>query len=585
MIDWQTDDEQAWAAWEAPAAPPATMAVPPLRLLFRWLRRWGWLLAVTAVLFTVTGGAVYARMQQRLDDTVVAMEADVRRSHALAWQALTAGDADLLNLFLEGGDRRFQAAQRIFLQQQLTFDRAPLHLWLDAAAVPDAPPADTSIQFSPDLRQAAVQQTMPYVTVDANGRSHPLRLRVTHVYRQVDGVWLLRRPQGRAADAFWGAMRVRRGERLALVYPARDRLTAAPLAEELDRLLQRLCALPEVACADGMQLRVQLSTDPDSVALLLQDVRALRLAPRVDVDGRPTFDLTLPTITWIGAPLDNVGYETLVRAYGGWIVTALLNNLDAPLSHAAAMTLLEQLTLAPPPPVGYTPAALAAPPPRPLPAASLTLLCRDVAAPAQVWRYTPRTNAWTPVSDTAVAQQAIFAARAAVNDVQPPPNVDATALRDLIPAAERPSGLRPLAAIPLPESGAELMLAADDPDGQAAYLFRREADGVLAYRARLPLRSDGALTQAALDGNGRFLTLIMVRDGRSTLLLHDLETGENQMPRLSGLHNGRFGWSPDGHWFFTVADRAITLLAPAESYRTLIYHNQGGCTEAVWTIE
>lgn len=561
MIDWRFD-EHGEEAWEEPQRP-----LPPQPN--RITRRRVLLLLLLLLLLSSVGAVLARQVDQQVLANIRAVQAEVQRTHELAWPAAVRQDWDLYRLFLAAGDRRWRAVQQRLADDDLTVHRAPLGLWLDEAAA--AVPISPTITLSDDFEQAIVHAERPFLTTQPDGSVQSVTLRLATFYAHERDQWAVAAPEH--FDYFWGRTLVNdAGAQLALIYPNRDKVVARRLLADLDRLLRQACAAGLPACPADLQVRLVLSPDSTSLLQLGENVRALSMR-RVDGTG-VVYQLVLPTPTLVGVPQDEAGYDALRRGYAAWLLTALAYALpDTPPLLDEVSDVLAQIDLQLPPVSAYRPPVLMAEPD--LPAAGvIRAQCREGERPLQVWHYTPATGAW----QTADEQLAFPRAPTVQAETVTLPPMET--LRSAVPAAERPQTLAVQQGVRQDET--TWLVLAVGAEGRETFLFTvDESTGAVGFQTRLANRAVRWLP-AMVTGNGRFLTLVQYTFDRSFVTIYDFITGRPQTTTFAGMPHGRFDWSPDEQWLVMVQDRALTLIAPAHEFERVVPLPAAGCETAVW---
>lgn len=294
-FEWQTEEEDRW---EKTAAADEERQPAPRR-------RWSWivlLLAVTAAGLFFGWRAV----QERVAEATELIQADVRSSHQLARQAARDGDQELFVTLLSGRSQSWTDAQRERLEQRLLFaDTARLFGWRPA----DGQSQRSDVSLNADLTEAVLVAEELFVVRGRGDVTHTVALSQTAVYRQGNQRWLLSPPD----SEFWGRRRNTAGRILRVVYPQRDEELALRLAEDIDATLEELCRTT-INCPERMTVRLRLETDPRSVLLAGQPEAIFSAGD----------ELTLPTPTLVGHPVDDASYEALARGYAGFVVTGML---------------------------------------------------------------------------------------------------------------------------------------------------------------------------------------------------------------------------------------------------------------------
>ena len=271
------------------------------------------ILALLAAAFVV-----YRRVDDQLQQTETAVQSNILASHNLAQNAAHAQDEELLLSVLSGRLPSWTTAQQEVLAAGLLYDRTPWGL----PSASDLPSTltladletDAHLLLSSDLREAELHFPLTYQFTTAPGISETIVLSQTAVYRQGMRSWLLSPPD----SEFWGKWKTDEGERLTLIYSERDADLVQKLAFDLEQIVQQICAEPDLPdCAEDATYTIRLDTHPES----LVDGIDRRHLP----DEQPY--LKLPSPTLLGLPVDEVGYDALLRAYGVPLATAVFADL------------------------------------------------------------------------------------------------------------------------------------------------------------------------------------------------------------------------------------------------------------------
>ncbi len=304
-FDWRTEDDFDWDRLEE----TSPSELPPGR------RRW---LAVLIGVLLVAGLAAFLvrQVDQRIDENTQAISSDVISSHNLLRFAEKEQDDELFFSLLSGRDSTWTATQHKLFQSRTLHDRAPFGLKvLPSNPLPLEGDETLSVTFSPDLMTADVTTLLPYEITIGNQLTETVTLQETNQYRLGRERWLL----SPLDEAFWGTQESQKGARLELTFPQRDSDLAVRLLPDLERKLEELCStLADIDCSSGSQLKIFLSTDPQT----LVDSAQPRAAQATD-DG---LTIVLPTPTLVGIPQDEAGYQAIFRGYAAQMVTAVISH-------------------------------------------------------------------------------------------------------------------------------------------------------------------------------------------------------------------------------------------------------------------
>ena len=303
-FEWQTEEVEQWPEAVAVAHVPVRPS------------RGRWLVALLIIpLAMIAGWIVYRQVEQQIAKATAATEMDVFSAHNLVRQAAQQRDVELLATVLSGRDRRWTAVQKALVQAGLLQNRASFGFQMQpAAGFPVAVADDITITLSSNLTAAEVTWLEPFAVSQSGGVTETVLLRQTGIYRQGARSWLLSPPERH----FWGEWQQARGAYLTLVYPERDEPVARRLVHDLDAVIVDVCTrLEGTTCPAGLSLRLRLETDAGSL-LAVHDAETMLASGR---------GLRLPTPTLVGLPLDEAGYQALLRGYAAHVASALITDL------------------------------------------------------------------------------------------------------------------------------------------------------------------------------------------------------------------------------------------------------------------
>ncbi len=383
MFEWKSGDDE-WVEEPTAVAVGESARFP--------LRARG-LLALAVLTLLVGGGLwlAYRRVETQVTAVTNSRAEEIRAADRLLVETALAGDNDLFTAFLSRSPEWADAQVRLQTRGSL-FDRPPMGLWLDTRADLFAGEFLSSTQFifAPDLNSAELRMTMPYVTLDEAGELQSLLLQRTAVYRLQNNGWLLAEPD----REFWGDYVHEERPYLDLSTPTRDQEIATRLADDLNGWINRICN--DINCPNQFALQLRLSNNPNS---LLDIYSPIRLSTTY-LGGQQTTRLSLPAPTLVGLPLDETGYQVLLRGYTTHLARALLNAyafeppaLSRVISNPDIDGMLAKWGLFTPWPTGYNPVRAAEPPPIPLPDQDIVMLCLGSRAP-NLFRYDAAAETW-----------------------------------------------------------------------------------------------------------------------------------------------------------------------------------------------
>ena len=320
-FDWQTEEDYDWD--EEPQLPES----PSTRR-----RRWPWLALVGVLVVGTAVFLLYHQLNQRVEAATDVVATDLVASYAVLQQAAQNKDQNLFSSLLSGRDPDWSLAQEANIRSGLMFDRPGFNLeWQPGLAET----AVLSQTLSPDLTAAELTTLQNYSLDIGNGLTQTVQLERVDVYRLGEDRWLLAPPE----QEFWGVRRRLEGQLLSVRYPARDEQIVQRLAADLEAKLVQLCNTPGYNCPPNAQVRLDFSSEPDSLAQATF-MHALTLARETAQDAAlseieaPLWivmvgeqRLTLPTPSLVGLPRDEASYQALFRGYAQLLLTVAINDL------------------------------------------------------------------------------------------------------------------------------------------------------------------------------------------------------------------------------------------------------------------
>ena len=292
-FEWYTDEDGDWDELAPPLPPPQAVR-----------KRWFvWLMALTVV--TLAASAIYQRLNQRVAEVEAIVADEVLSSHQLRQKAVATQDRELFDSILSGSNISWMQAQQTLFEHHLTLDRWPLGLEL-----PTAGARLLTINPVPDLKAAEVLVAQEYVIRQPDGILTSVVLHRTDVYRRGQQRWLYAPPP----QEFWGEWQIANGHYLTLIYPQRDQTIAQQLLADFDSTISVYCDQPQAQCPADLRLLVRLDTNPQSL-LDLSNLTTL---------WQSSSSLKLPTPSLIGIPIDEAGYQALLRGYSSQVVATTI---------------------------------------------------------------------------------------------------------------------------------------------------------------------------------------------------------------------------------------------------------------------
>lgn len=307
-FSWQTDEDEGWDEMVSHPSPPT----PKRRF---WL--WGLVVCAAAILIPIL---IYTRLQKQVETATAQAEADVIAAHTLSQSAAANQDTDLFRSNLSRHDPYWADVQRELVSRGRFLDRSAFGLqWSAASTINQANPArPISLTLSPDLLSAEIIYTQEYQLTGSPVSEIPesqIIIPLQHIahYRFSENRWLRADP----LDAFWGALEEVEGKYLTLQYNNRDAALAPRLAQDLDEQLAVVCQTFQALDCDNLHLTLLLSRNPDYFFTLL-DLEDILTTQDI---------LRLPSPTLVGRPIDEVGYQFLLRGYATPLVSLALARL------------------------------------------------------------------------------------------------------------------------------------------------------------------------------------------------------------------------------------------------------------------
>ncbi len=297
-FDWQTEDEDHWndLSLESTGRSRNSSSARPLIIAL--------CLAITIVLGALLG---FRHVDRYLTQATSTVEDDIMASHDIVMAATQESDKEILTSVLSGRDPSWTEMQLRLLDQERLFDRSAIGLSWQA----DDSPGNVAISLSADFNQAEVTVPQKYEVVSYRNQEQIIDLQQTVIYRRSDDRWLLSPPD----MDFWGEDIRVSGRFAEMTFPERDETLGRRLAADLESALAGACNQVEgLLCSGEARLYVNFVSNPQSMIDLVEPISRLEDGP----------DIFLPTPTLIGVPIDNTGYQALLRAYGERVVATYI---------------------------------------------------------------------------------------------------------------------------------------------------------------------------------------------------------------------------------------------------------------------
>jgi hypothetical protein len=262
-----------------------------------------------AVVVTLT---IDQQLNQRVAEVGAFVADEVLSSHELRQQAVVTQDKELFDSVLSGSNNSWMVGQQALFEQNLILDRWPLGLELSTA--------DSqllAINPVPNLKAAEVTVAQEYVIQLPDGVQSSVTLHRTDVYRRGQQRWLYAPP----SSEYWGSWQTADGRHLTLIYPQRDQTIAQQLLTDFDNSITDYCHQTQAQCHPDLHLLVRFDTNPHSL-LDLSNLAAM---------WQSNSALELPTPSLIGMPVDDEGYQALMRGYSSQLIaTAIQKTIGWP---------------------------------------------------------------------------------------------------------------------------------------------------------------------------------------------------------------------------------------------------------------
>ncbi len=311
-FDWQTDEDDKWTDVQA------------VRKLRSGRRRWTWLAAIVGAL-VLAAGAVFWQVRERISAAESARANDILSSYYLIQQAIDEDDSELFRNLLSGRDAEWATAQQELFARGWLYDLSAFGLINRQIGLDDA-----EVVLSPELDSGEVLAESTYGLRGQGLERESIRLQQTSIFRRGER-WVWSPPR----DDFWGRNSLTAGQIVAVSYPDRDEQVALRLQRDLDGIVTKLCSeVDELSCPAGLEIQLALSQNPATLFEVSERFASLglygtQLDGRLDgrLNGSGRLEVTMPTPSLIGIPVDESGYQALLRGYATHLVIGLGDRL------------------------------------------------------------------------------------------------------------------------------------------------------------------------------------------------------------------------------------------------------------------
>jgi hypothetical protein len=271
-------------------------------------RNWRFLL-VALIFVGFLGLIIYWQVRERIEKVENVHIEDVRASYELIKTAAQRGDRGLFLSLLSGADPEWVDVQLQLLDNNWLIDNQIFGL--------NPYPEGTSaleVDLNPQFSSAEVIVEDLYVVNGDSGSMQPIRLNRPFIFRRGDR-WLWAKPE----ENFWGKEIYVNGENAKLIasFPARDEVVACRLAHDLDQMLDQICQEGQrIFCPERKQILLIFSHELSSVLdIKKQNDQNLPSRRQLQREAGKRV-IILPSPSLIGLPIDEAGYQALLRGYG-----------------------------------------------------------------------------------------------------------------------------------------------------------------------------------------------------------------------------------------------------------------------------
>ena len=286
-FDWSTEDHTDWDSPQVEATPNRSGLRLPISLI------------IGAVVVVVAGILMW-QLRGQVQEASAQFEVEARASAELLYAAALQEDLELFSTVTSGLDMGWVGQQQQAVANATLFGRTPFGLEWDGAA-----PQIATISLDEVLTTAEVTATLRY---DVDGQTTTLQLPAT--FRKGTSKWLYAPP----LEAFWGEQQNERASHLVATYPTRDTQVIQRLVPDLNQIIRNSGSVEFGDIQPERQVFLEFSTDPTYI----------NNPPSRSVNE----SLILATPSLIGMPIDEVGYQALLRYYAAQVYMPVMAARD-----------------------------------------------------------------------------------------------------------------------------------------------------------------------------------------------------------------------------------------------------------------
>jgi hypothetical protein len=342
-FDWRTLEDEEWEAESGSDQPPQPR------------RRSRLVIIILVLLLLAAGGAVYQQFQARNARVETAREADILASYYLLRGAVSGGDHEVFAALMEEPVSEWSETQRKLFDYGWIFDRQLMGF---ASSEDNYQVQEVYLDTENWSAEIVSEELISIYNFGVNTQT--IHLEHSETLHWDEG-WKWNQP----AESFWGEQIsvTAPSQHLVIDYPDRESAIVNRLVADLDTILGRFCIdLNNQLCADDQQVSVHLSHNSKDLLKVAEGFYRDGFAGIKLVSTSSGYEVTLPTPSLIGLPVDELGYQTLLKAYGAYLIGALFSVSVDPeccesnfiLESALQLYLTEQNLLASPGSSGIT---------------------------------------------------------------------------------------------------------------------------------------------------------------------------------------------------------------------------------------